>query len=144
MNSCCYKLKNKDKSTERFPPLLSKPTYIFAHAMPRAKNGKQKIPIVMKTRGLCPSISDYSMLATVVTTIPAWPSRWCRPAPCRRGQPTGTPGPGREAAGGQHYLPHTHLTVTRTKTEYFHDNNNYNNYNLNILTHVQYVPLGCQ
>ena len=28
----------------------------------------QKIPIVMKTRGLCPSISDYSMLATVVTT----------------------------------------------------------------------------
>ena len=40
MNSCYYKLKNKDKSTERFPPLLSKPTYIFAHAMPRAKNGK--------------------------------------------------------------------------------------------------------
>ena len=69
MNSCYYKLKNKDKSTERFPPLLSKPTYIFAHAMPRTKNGKQKIPIVMKTRGLCPSISDYSMLATVVTTV---------------------------------------------------------------------------
>ena len=50
---------NKDKSTDIFLPLLLKPTDIYSCAMRRAKKGQQKVPILKKTTGLCPSRSYY-------------------------------------------------------------------------------------
>ena len=52
---------NKDITTEIFPPLFFKPTDICARAMPGAKKGQQKVPILKKTTGLCPSRSYYSI-----------------------------------------------------------------------------------
>ena len=49
----------KDKSTEIVPSLLLTPPNICACAMPRAKKGQQKVPILKKTTGLCPSRSYY-------------------------------------------------------------------------------------
>ena len=43
-----YSKTNKDKSTEIFPPLLLKPTYICALAMPRFKKGHQKVQILRR------------------------------------------------------------------------------------------------
>ena len=55
----------KDKSTEIVPSLLLTPPNICACAVPRAKNGQQKVPILKKRTGLCPSRSHYYVLSVV-------------------------------------------------------------------------------
>ena len=50
-------MSNKHKYTEIVPILLLTPPYICACAMPRAQKGQQKVPILKKTTGLCPSRS---------------------------------------------------------------------------------------
>ena len=62
---CIMKKRNQDKSTEIYPPLLLiKPSDILvgAHAMPESQKVQQNVPIIMKTTGLCPSGSFYSMI----------------------------------------------------------------------------------
>ena len=52
---------NKDKSSEIFPRLLLKPHYRYAHVLCREpKKGQQKVQILKKTTGHCPSRSYYS------------------------------------------------------------------------------------
>ena len=65
---------NKDKSTEKIsPPLLLKPPYIYsicASAMPRAKKGQQKVPILKKTTVFFAPLE--------VITLCQVPSDWAR------------------------------------------------------------------
>ena len=51
---------NKNKSTEIYPPLLIKPPYICARAMPRAKK-TAKVQILKKTTVLCWSVLFISL-----------------------------------------------------------------------------------
>ena len=44
--------------TEIFPPLILKPTYVCARAMPRAKIYQLKVPTFKKTTGLYPYMAD--------------------------------------------------------------------------------------
>ena len=57
-----YKVKQtKTNLQKKCPPLLLKPTDMCACAMPRAKKGQQKVPILKKTIVICLSWSYYSM-----------------------------------------------------------------------------------
>ena len=55
-----YSKTNKDKYKDIIPPLLLKPPYICARAMPRAKKDKQKIQILKKTT-VCWSLGIISL-----------------------------------------------------------------------------------
>ena len=68
MKSVFKSKTNKYKCTDIFLTLLPKPLFICACAMPRAKTGQQKVPILKRTTGIYPSRSYYSMLCTYITT----------------------------------------------------------------------------
>ena len=61
--------QTKTNLQKKCPPLLLKPTDMCACAMPRAKKGQQKVPILKKTTGLCLSRSYYSMYAVQCTLV---------------------------------------------------------------------------